>query len=91
VFMSGGDGKSSDSSGLGGLGAGQGVFGLLLNLLVAEKSGFSPVDDSSTASLQEFADRMTREALDSMPNAGEIEVRNPAASEPPVANGLRSS
>ncbi len=90
VFMSGGDGRSADTSGLGGAGAGQGVFGLLLNLLVAEKSGFSPVDDSSTASLQEFADRMTREALDSMPNAGEIEERKAPASETPIGNGLSS-
>src|SRR5206468_1634192 len=65
VFLGGG-GAPADSSGLGVGGASQGVFGLLLNLLVAEKSGFSPADDASTASLQEFADRMTREAMESM-------------------------
>ena len=91
IFMSGGEGKSSDSSGLGGMGANQGVFGLLLNLLVAEKSGFKLDDDStSTASLQEFADRMTREAMESMPKAGEIEELK-AASEPTVVNGHPSA
>ena len=89
VFMSGGEGRPADSSGLGG-GASQGVFGLLLNLLVAEKSGFSPVEGASTASLQEFADRMTREAMESMPKAVEIEELKAASagSEATASNGL---
>ena len=88
VFMSGGDSKPADSSGLGG-GAGQGVFGLLLNLLVAEKSGFSPVDGGASASLQEFADRMTREAMESMPKAVEVEALQVASIQPEalVSNG----
>ena len=90
MFMAGGQGQSSDSSssGLGGAGVGQGVFGLLLNLLVAEKSGFSLGDNAeSTASLQEFADRMTREAMESMPKAGEIEEIK-ANAEATAANGM---
>ena len=82
----GGDGRPSDGSSLGGLGASQGVFGLLLNLLVAEKSGFGVVDATATASLQEFTDRMTREAMESMPKADEIEELKVAA-EPPITNG----
>ncbi len=79
--MSGGTGTSpADSTGLGG-GAGQGVFGLLLNLLVAEKSGFNPADPEAAASLQEFAERMTREAMTSMPPA------DPVALEP-ATNGM---
>ena len=88
VFMNGGNGTPADSSGLGG-GASQGVFGLLLNLLVAEKSGFSPADDASTASLQEFADRMTREAMESMPKAVEVEALG-TASAAPDSNGVHS-
>ena len=88
MFLAGGQGQSSEGSGLGGQGAGQGVFGLLLNLLVAEKSGFRlDGDASSTASLQEFADRMTREAMESMPKADEIEGLK-AAAEGPIANGV---
>ena len=66
VFMTGGMGDSNGSSDANGLGAGvgQGVFGLLLNLLIAEKSGFTPTDPEATASLQKFADRVTQEALE---------------------------
>jgi uncharacterized membrane protein YqiK len=63
VFMTGGNGGSG-SSDSNGLDAGQGVFGLLLNLLIAEKSGFSPADPEGAASLQEFAEKLTREALE---------------------------
>ena len=90
VFLSGGEGRPSDSSGLGGVGGGasQGVFGLLLNLLVAEKSGFSAIEGDGTASLQEFADRMTREAMESMPKAVEIEqLKTAASTDLPIANG----
>jgi uncharacterized membrane protein YqiK len=88
VFMAGGDGKSADSSGLGG-GASQGVFGLLLNLLVAEKSGFSMSDDNASAALQEFADRMTREAMEPIPKVVEFEALQaaPNQQETLVANG----
>jgi uncharacterized membrane protein YqiK len=48
---------------------GQGLLGLLINLLVAEKSGFQMSDASGMAALQEFADRMTREAMESMQHA----------------------
>ena len=90
MFVAGGmgDARPADGSGPGGLGAGQGVFGLLLNLLVAEKSGFDAGDGTNAASLQEFADRMTREAMESMPKAQEIEELKVAAEAPaPVANG----
>jgi uncharacterized membrane protein YqiK len=93
VFMSGGvSNGSSDSTGLGG-GASQGVFGLLLNLLVAEKSGFNPADSDASTTLQEFADRMTREAMESMPKAEEVEAIRDASSvqEPTVVNGLHNS
>ncbi len=88
VFSAGGTGQDSSGSGLGGLGASQGVFGLLLNLLVAEKSGFalSEADSNATASLQEFADRMTRETLGSMPKADEIEELK-TGTEAPISNG----
>ena len=49
--------------------ASQGLLGLLINLLVAEKSGFEISDTSGLASLKEFADRMTREAMESMQQA----------------------
>ena len=64
VFMAGSNGDNGHSGS-----AGQGLLGLLINLLVAEKSGFQLSDSTSMAALQEFADRMTREAMDSMQQA----------------------
>ena len=63
---------------------------------MAEKSGFSSDDNTaSTASLQEFADRMTREAMESMPGAAEVDALKDAASSmgPPeaIANGHPSA
>jgi hypothetical protein len=58
LFMAGaGDAKEQ---------AGNGMLGLLLNLLVAEKSGFQPSDNSETAGLKSMADRMTALAVDSL-------------------------
>ena len=51
---------------------------MLLNLLVAEKSGFQPADGAEQASLQEMADRMTREALVNMEQGKETVATNAA-------------
>src|SRR5262249_5313700 len=59
VFVAGGNGENGHAAN-----PGQGMLGLLINLLVAEKSGFQPADQAGLASLQEFADRMTREAME---------------------------
>ncbi len=89
VFISGGEGRSSadSASGLGGAGASQGVLGLLLNLMVAEKSGFALSDTPGGDALQEFADRMTREAMESMPKANEVEALKDAGTVDAIANG----
>ena len=39
---------------------------MLLNLLVAEKSGFQLADGAEQANLQEISERMTREAMANM-------------------------
>ena len=92
VFTAGGSGNNSaDSTGMA-LGAGQGVMGLLLSLLVAEKSGFALGENaSSSAALQEFADRMTREAMESMPQAAEVEAIKEAGSASTIANGAATA
>jgi hypothetical protein len=64
VFVAGGAGENG-SNGT----AGQGMLGLLLSLLVAEKSGFQLAENAGLGNLQEFADRMTREAMESMQQA----------------------
>jgi uncharacterized membrane protein YqiK len=64
VFTAGANGENGH-----GAAPSQGLLGLLISLLVAEKSGFQPAETTGLASLQEFADRMTREAMDSMQQA----------------------
>jgi regulator of protease activity HflC (stomatin/prohibitin superfamily) len=61
VFMAGGSGDQSP-----GQGGASGMLGLLLNLLVAEKSGFQPVDPMELSGLKEVSEQMTREALETL-------------------------
>jgi uncharacterized membrane protein YqiK len=63
VFMAGAGGNGENGHGTS---AGQGLLGMLINLMVAEKSGFQAADAGGTSSLKDFADRMTREAMESM-------------------------
>jgi uncharacterized membrane protein YqiK len=60
VFMAGGHGENGSAAGAGG------VLGTLLSLLVAEKSGFQPVDATELSGLKEFGERLTRETLESL-------------------------
>jgi uncharacterized membrane protein YqiK len=59
VFVSGGNGDTSQ------LGQTSGMLGMLLNLLVAEKSGFA-VGSVEQTELKAFSDRMAKEMMDSM-------------------------
>jgi multidrug efflux pump subunit AcrA (membrane-fusion protein) len=59
VFVAGG-GETGNGAGS------QGLVGLLLNLLVAEKSGFQLNDSAESSTLKEFADRFARDAMDSI-------------------------
>jgi uncharacterized membrane protein YqiK len=71
VFMSGGQGDNTGSSGVSGL------VGLLLNLLVAEKSGFQPVDAGEMSGLKEISERLTRDALESLRQASLAPANGP--------------
>ena len=75
VFVAG---DGSTSSGAGGL------VGLLLNLLVAEKSGFQPVDVAELGSLKELSERMTRDAVESLRQGAQT-----APESPKKGNGAR--
>jgi uncharacterized membrane protein YqiK len=67
----------------GETGQGAGMLGLLINLLVAEKSGFQLTGDGSDLSaLKDFADRMTREAMSSIEKSDVVNVRKDAAVVP---------
>lgn len=71
VFIAGGAGSNGENGHSNGA-TSQGMLGLLINLLVAEKSGFQPADAGQLGSLQEFADKMTREALESVQQAAPL-------------------
>ena len=64
VFMAGSNGhSSSNGDSHGSDNSAQGLFGLLISLMVAEKSGFGLSEVEGTKSLEEYADKMTREAM----------------------------
>jgi uncharacterized membrane protein YqiK len=79
VFVAGADGERS-----GGAGGASGMLGLLLNLLVAEKSGFQPVDSAEMGGLKELSERLTRDAMESLRQAS---APLHAAEKKPATNG----
>jgi predicted Zn finger-like uncharacterized protein len=61
VFMAGGNGEPNATAG-----GTSGMLGMLLSLLVAEKSGFHPVEAGEMTGLKEISDRLTQDALESL-------------------------
>jgi hypothetical protein len=100
VFISGGGGgtgsPSEGSTNVGAL-AGNGVFGLLLNMLVAEKSGFQLVDQPGAADLREFTERVSKQAMEAIQKAvesngaGRAHHGNGAATPPTVVTAARET
>jgi len=76
VFVGGGSGAPSSSTG-DNVGLTSGMIGQLVNLLVAEKSGFSLSDNADTNGLKDFADRMANNAMASMEQAVEVPAVKP--------------
>jgi uncharacterized membrane protein YqiK/ribosomal protein S27E len=72
VFMAGANGEAGQGA------PSQGLLGMLISLMVAEKSGFQPSEDAGAGSLKEFADRMTRQAMESMQQAAVASEGAPA-------------
>ena len=60
VFIAGANGENGKAMNANGL------VGLLVSLMVAEKSGFQMADSAETQSLREFADRMTAQVMHSL-------------------------
>jgi uncharacterized membrane protein YqiK len=83
VFVAGGSGENG-----GGPSTGHGLLGMLINLLVAEKAGFSPAEANGHAAakdagpMQEFADRMAKEATASVEDAMAVLGKEKAALTP---------
>ena len=72
VFIAGGtggNGTGGDSALTGGAAAGSGLMGLLLSLLVAEKSGFQLAEHPAGSELSAFTEQVTRQAMESIQQA----------------------
>ncbi len=81
VFMAGANGETA--------GANQGMLGMLINLLVAEKSGFQLSNGEGVSDLKEFADRMTRDAMASVQQAtmtGPVTLSAEATTSPAMSD-----
>ena len=75
MFVAGADSQHGSSS------AGQGMLGMLLSLLVAEKSGFQLADGADQSELKEIADRMTRMAMEAMQSQNVEPVKSESTPE----------
>jgi hypothetical protein len=64
-----GVGGESQLAAAGGANAGSGLFGLLLSLMVAEKSGFQLVEQPAESELRSFTEQVTRQAMDAIQQA----------------------
>jgi hypothetical protein len=73
MFMAGGE-----QSG----GGAHGLLGVLINLMVAEKTGFKPGDGQELASVREMADRITKQAVEQMEKQGNGEPIGLTATAP---------
>jgi uncharacterized membrane protein YqiK len=82
VFLAGG-GANGENGSAGT--AGQGLLGLLISLLVAEKSGFQLAESSGMSTLQEFTERMTKEAMESLQQAA---MAAPAQASGPIPTAI---
>src|SRR5205823_2434434 len=71
--------------------AGQGLLGTLIGLLVAEKSGFQMSEDAGAGGLKEFADRMTRQAMESMQQAATTVPESVTVAAPARGNGAATA
>jgi hypothetical protein len=83
VFVAGGAGSPSENGQAAGAGnASQGLLGLLLSLLVAEKSGFQLAEGTAGSPLQEFADKLAKQAMESMQQSVESAPAPPSGDKP---------
>ena len=85
VFIAGGTGSGgAGGDGQSGIGAGvgNGLVGMLLSLLVAEKSGFQLADTSASSELEAFSEKVTRQAMDAIEQAV-LSTKNGEASDHP--------
>jgi hypothetical protein len=57
---------------------GPGLLGTLISLMVAEKSGFHFDGNGQSAVMKELADKLSKQAIEAMTAAGNVEVAEKA-------------
>lgn len=75
LFIAGGGQDAQQSSAVG-----TGMLGLLINLLVAEKTGFQPSSSAELAELQKQCDELGRSAAESLQSQSEVGQASAASS-----------
>jgi len=87
VFIAGGAGSGAGGDGQSGLGAtaGSGLLGMLVSLLVAEKSGFQLVEQPAGSDLRAFTEQVTRQVMDALQQT--VGVSQAFAPPPDRSNG----
>ena len=80
MFVAGGGGAE------GSAGAGQNLFGTLIGLLVAEKTGFKFDGNGQSSAIKEMAEKLTKQAMEAMQTGGNLDM--PAAPRPSKAASL---
>ena len=78
------DGNASTTSG-------QGILGTLISLLVAEKSGFKFDGNGHSSAMKEMADQLSRQALETMQAAGNVDLPVASQSVPVVKPTVAST
>jgi uncharacterized membrane protein YqiK len=100
VFIAGGAGGGTNGEGHPNLGAsaGSGLLGMLVSLLVAEKSGFQLVEQPAGSDLRAFTEQVTRQVMDGLQQtvAGPVVAApssksNGTASAPVASKGITGS
>ena len=94
VFISAGAGGAAGDGQTGtGMGAiaSNGVFGLLLNMLVAEKSGFNLVDQPAGSDLHDFTEKIGKKAMEAIQQAVAANSGTPPAVRQGNGNGVGSA
>ncbi len=71
MFVAGGNGATEGNASTT---SGQGILGTLISLLVAEKSGFKFDGNGHSSAMKEMADQLSRQALEAMQAAGNVDL-----------------
>jgi len=88
MFVAGGNGAAEGNASTT---SSQGILGTLISLLVAEKSGFKFDGNGHSSAMKEMADQLSRQALETMQAAGNVDLPVASQSVPVVKPTVAST